>query len=46
MKINEAAAVAEDRDRWREILYYAPPTFLMEEGTKRRRRPRRDGRLS
>ena len=37
MKINEAAAAAEDRDRWREIGYYEPPTFLMEEGTERRR---------
>jgi len=35
MKINEAAAAAEDRDRWRG--YYAPPTLLMEDGTRRRR---------
>jgi len=36
MKINEVATAAEDRDYWRGILY-APPTFLMEEGTQRRR---------
>ena len=36
MKINEAAAAAEDRDRWRGILRAA--TLLMEDGTKRRRR--------
>jgi len=42
MKINEAAASAEDRDCWKEIgAYYAPPTLALlmeEEGTERRRR--------
>jgi len=38
MKINEAAAAAEDRDRWREILRAAPPALLMvEEGAEGRR---------
>jgi len=27
MKINEAAAAAEDRDRWREILRAANPSY-------------------
>jgi len=36
MKINEAAAAAEDRDSW--SWSYAPPTLRMEDGTKRRRR--------
>jgi len=41
MKINEAAAAAEDRDRWSEILRAAnPATLLVEEGTERRRRQR------
>ena len=36
MKINEAAAAAEDRDRWRGILRAA--NHKMEDGTRRRRR--------